>query len=114
VTRANAVWRLQLAPEGQISRLGVFIHLSGGLGPDGLAINEDDGLAVVRPGLGVVSVFNHRAEVLYQIQSPDSDFVTNCAYDGPGRKTLYIVDSERGRICCARLPVAGRKMYSHS
>ena len=113
VTRANAVWRIQLAPEGSVPRVGAFIHLSGGLGPDGMAMNESDGLAVVHPGMGAVWVFNHRGEQLYRIQLPDSEFVTNCAYGGSDRKTLYIVDSERGRICTARLPIAGRAMYSH-
>lgn len=114
VTRANAVWRVQLSPEGGVSRMGAFIHLSGGLGPDGMAMNEIDGLAVVHPGMGAVWVFNHRGEALYRIQLPDSEFVTNCAYGGPDRKTLYIVDSERGRICTARVPTAGRALYSHS
>lgn len=113
VTRANAVWRLPLLPDGTVSRMGVFIQLSGGRGPDGMAIDENDGLAVAHPDMGAVWVFNHRGEPQYRIQSPKSEVVTNVAYGGPGRKTLYIVDSEAGCILSAPLPVAGRKMYSH-
>ncbi len=113
VTRANAVWRLPLLPDGTVSRMGVYIQLSGGRGPDGMAIDENDGLAVAHPDMGAVWVFNHRGEPLYRIQSPKSEIVTNCAYGGADRKTLYIVDSEAGCILSTKLPTAGRKMYSH-
>lgn len=114
VTRANAVWRLPLLPDGTVSRMGVFIQLSGGRGPDGMAIDESDGLAVVHPDMGAVWVFNRRGEPLFRVQSPRSDVVTNCAYGGPDRKTLYIVDSVAGCVLAARLPTAGRAMYSHA
>jgi gluconolactonase len=114
VTRANAVWRLPLLPDGTVSRMGVFIQLSGGRGPDGMAIDDNDGLAVAHPDMGAVWVFNHRGEPLYRIQSPRSEVVTNCAYGGADRKTLFIVDSEGGCILSAKLPTAGRAMFSHA
>jgi len=46
VTRANAVWRIVLAEDGSIERAATFIQLSGGDGPDGLAIDEAGNLAV--------------------------------------------------------------------
>jgi gluconolactonase len=114
VTRGNAVWRLPLLSDGTVSRTGIFIQLSGGRGPDGMAINEEDGLTVAHPDMGAVWIFNRRGEPQYRVQSPRSDVVTNVAYGGPDRKTLYIVDSEAGCVHTARLPVAGRPMYSHS
>ncbi len=63
VTRANAVWRLPFTPSGEVARMGVFLQLSGGRGPD--------------------------------------------------RKTLYITDSSTGTILTARVPAAGRVLYSH-
>ena len=48
-----------------------------------------------------------------RIQSPKSEVVTNVAYGGADRKTPYIVDSDAGCILSARLPTAGREMYSH-
>lgn len=113
VTRANAVWRLPLAADGTVSRMGVFIQLSGGRGPDGIAPDEADGLAVAHPDMGAVWIFNRRGEPLYRIQSPKSEVVTNVAYGGPDRRTLYVVDSEAGAILVARVPVAGRPLYSH-
>lgn len=113
VTRGNAVWRLPLLPDGAVSRTGIYIQMSGGRGPDGMALDENDGLAVAHPGMGAAWVFNHRGEPLLRIQSPKSDIVTNVAYGGADRKTLYIVDSEAGCVLSARVPTPGRIMYSH-
>ncbi|GAA4342812.1 SMP-30/gluconolactonase/LRE family protein [Pigmentiphaga soli] len=115
VTRANAVWRLPIMPpDGGVVRAGHFIQLSGGRGPDGMAIDEHDGLAVVQPDMGAAWIFSHRGEPAFRVQSPRSDLVTNCAYGGPDRKTLYITDSLAGCVLAADLPVAGKVMYSHT
>jgi len=54
VTRANAVWRLPLTPQGGVRKAGHFIQLSGGVGPDGLArLPGTDELLTVHAGLGV-------------------------------------------------------------
>ena len=52
VTRANAVWRVPLMPDGSVAKVGNFIQLSGGGGPDGLAVDRDGNLAVAHIGLG--------------------------------------------------------------
>ncbi len=114
VTRANAVWRLPFAPDGTVVRMGVQINLSGGRGPDGMAMDEAEGLAVAHPDMGAVWIFNHRSEPLYRVQSCGSDLVTNLAYGGPERQTLYITDSGMGLILIARVPTAGRVLFSHS
>ena len=113
VTRANAVWRLPLMPDGSVLRMGLFIQLSGGRGPDGMAMDEADGLAVAHPDMGAVWVFDHRGEPRLRVQSPRSDVVTNIAYGGPGNRTLHIVDSVAGCILTAEVPVPGRAMFSH-
>ena len=43
MTRANAVWRLPLMLDDSISKVGMFVQLSGGTGPDGMAIDADGG-----------------------------------------------------------------------
>jgi gluconolactonase len=78
-TRANAVWRLPFAPDGTVVRLGVYLQLSGGRGPDGLAADETGGLAVAHPEMGAVWIFSHRGEPLYRVQSCRGDMVTNLA-----------------------------------
>jgi gluconolactonase len=111
VTRGNAVWRLPLAPDGSVVRMGVFLHLSGGRGPDGMAMDEKGGLAVAQVDFGAVRIFDHRGDALYRVQSCASDTLTNVAYDGD---TMYITDSGSGSILRAKVPVPGKALYSHS
>lgn len=40
--------------DGGVSKVGVFLNLSGGGGPDGLAVDVEGGLIVAQPGLGVL------------------------------------------------------------
>ena len=39
---------------------------------------------------------------------------TDVAYGGGGRQTLFIPESRNGKKLAARMPVAGKAMYSHS
>jgi gluconolactonase len=39
--------------------------------------------------------------------------MTNIAFGGPKRRTLYITDSMNGEILAADLPVAGKKLFAH-
>jgi len=110
-TRANAVWRLPLAADGTVVRMGVYLQLSGGRGPDGMAMDESGGLAVAHPDMGAVWIFSRRGEPLYRVTSCKSDLVTNVAYNG---NDLYITDSGSGSILRARVPVAGRALFSHA
>lgn len=112
VTRANAIWRVPLTREGNVTKVGTFIQMSGGGGPDGLAIDEDGNLAVAHVGLGTVWLFSNRGEPMLRINSPLGALTTNIAFGGPDRKTLYITESESGSILRAPMPVAGRVMYS--
>lgn len=114
VTRANALWRVPLLPDGTTSKVGTFIQMSGGAGPDGLAIDEQGSLAACHAGFGAVWVFSARGEPLLRINSPEGIMTTNCAYGGVDRKRLFITESQSGTILVADLPVAGRSMYSHA
>ena len=113
VTRANAVWRVPMTADGTATKVGTYIQMSGGGGPDGMAIDEQGGLAVCHVGFGATWIFSPRGEPLYRIESPVGIFTTNCAYGGTDRKRLFIVESKSGMILIADLPVAGRAMYSH-
>jgi gluconolactonase len=114
VTRANAVWRLPLLADGTPSRVGVFVQLSGGLGPDGLAMDEAGNLAVCHPGLGSVWLFSAMGEPLARVRSCADTYTTNAAYGGDDKRWLYITESHSGTVLRARMPVAGRAMVSHA
>jgi gluconolactonase len=113
VTRANAVWRFPFAPDGTVVRMGLHIQLSGGRGPDGMAIDEAGGLVVAHPEMGAVWIFDHRGEPKLRVQSSRSDLVTNVCFGGADRKSLFITDSGAGVILTARVPTAGEKLFSH-
>ncbi len=114
MTNANAIWHLSLMPDGDVTSVGTFIQLSGGGGPDGLALAEDGGLAVTHARVGIVWIFDPQGRPRYRVNSAASDFVTNIAFGGPDNSTLYITDAGDGLIQRARLPVAGRRMFSHA
>lgn len=113
VTRANAVWRVPLLADGGVAKVGNFIQLSGGTGPDGLAVDSEGGIAVAHVGLGTVWLFNALGEPVSRVRSCEGLHTTNVAYGGPDGRTLFITESASGTILAARVPVAGRPMFSH-
>jgi gluconolactonase len=114
VTRTNSVWRVPLHADGTAYKVGEFIRMSGGGGPDGLAMDEQGNLAVAHLGLGTVWLFSRLGEPLLRIRSCAGLLTTNAAYGGPDRRTLYITESETGTILTAKLDIPGRLMYSHA
>jgi gluconolactonase len=115
VTRANCVWRVPLdfLGNGAVSRVGVFIQMTGGTGPDGMAMAEDGSLAVAHVGMGTVWLWNKLGEPIARIRSCAGLGTTNVAFGGPDRRSLFITESATGQILRAELPVAGLALYSH-
>ena len=114
VTRQNCVWRVRLLPDGTATNGGVFVRLSGGLaGPDGLALNEEEGLTIAHAGYGVVWICNRLGDPVIAVRSPVGIYTTNVAYGGADRRYIYITESYTARILRARVDVPGRPMYSH-
>lgn len=113
VTRGNCIWRVPLTADGAVAKVGVFLQLSGGGGPDGIALDAAGNLAVCHMGLGVVWLFSAVGEPLLRIDSPLGRMTTNCAFGGPGGKQLFITESESGSILVADMPEAGLPLYSH-
>ena len=110
-TRGNAIWRLPLMPDGTVSKVGIFVQLSGGLGgPDGLAMAEDDTLAVAHAGLGTVWLFDRLGEPIGRIRSCTGAMTTNIAYGGPDRRQLFITKSQTGTVLVADVASAGRRL----
>ena len=114
VTRDNAVWRVPLLPSRIPYKVGAFIRLSGGTGPDGLAVDEKGGLAVAHIGLGCVWLFDQFGEPTARIRSCAGRATTNVAYGGADRRQLYITEGDSGQVLVADVPVAGQPMFSHT
>ncbi len=112
-TRGNSVWRLPFLRDGSTAKVGISIQLSGGTGPDGLALTGDGGLVVAHIGIGAVWVFDRTGQPLYRVQSCKGLHTTNIAFGGVDGKDLFITESSSGTILKARLPVAGKPMFSN-
>lgn len=114
MTRANSVWRLPLLPGGGVTKVGVFLQLSGGLsGPDGMALDQDGNLFVAHAGNGCVWSFSRTGEPLYRIRCGAGLTVTNLAFGGSENRGLFFTESSSGSIFFTQMPVPGRKMHSH-
>jgi gluconolactonase len=111
VTRANSVWRAPIRADGTVSKVGAYLNLSGGFGPDGMAIDAAGNLAVCHPGLGSVWLFDVDGEPLARVRSRTGKVTTNCAYGGPDGQWLYITEADSGLVLRARMPNPGQPMY---
>jgi gluconolactonase len=113
VTRGNAVWRLPFNHDGEVVKVGIQIQLSGGMGPDGLALDEQGGLLIAHVGFGAVWVTDAKGELRCRVNSSCGNHVTNLAFGWPDRHSLYITESGSATILKASLDVPGKLMYSH-
>jgi gluconolactonase len=111
VTRGNQVWRVPLMDDGGVAKVGAFFTSYGPSGPDGLAVDETGRVVVANPGLGVVWVLNHRAEPELVLKSCAGSSLTNIAFGGPARQTLYATESATGSVLRAELDAAGLPIH---
>jgi gluconolactonase len=104
-TRANQVWRFSsnLPTTGQ-PMVGVFLQLSGGLGPDGLATNEKGWLTVAQAQAGRAYVFDALGDPIAEVRLPDGLWTTSVTFHPDDQSKLYIVDAQTGTIFVANIP----------
>jgi gluconolactonase len=101
-TRANAVWRL-LADAPDQSMVGIWVQLSGGLGPDGLAVNADGFVAVAHGQAGRAWFLIHGDPA--RVRTPEGSWTTAVAWHPGGAPrvveaqtgSIYIADPRCGR-----------------
>jgi gluconolactonase len=114
VTRSQQIWRLPLMAGGTPSKTGVAIQFSGGhAGPDGIETDAEDGLAVCHLGVGIWRFDSNALPTHLVHAGKPHRLMTNVAYGGEKRSTLYITDSLNGEILAAEMPVPGKKMFAH-
>ncbi len=113
LTRANRIIKVPVLPDGRLSRVLNFIQLSGGGGPDGIAVDSEGGLAVAHPMLGAVWLFDRKGQPALRVNLCRGVLGTNVAYGGPDGRRLYITEAETGTIQVADMPFGGAAMFSH-
>jgi gluconolactonase len=111
VTRGNQVWRVPLLDDGSVAKVGAFFTSHGPSGPDGLAVDQAGRVIVANPGLGVAWVLNHRGEPEVVLRSCAGASLTNVAFGGADRKTLYCTESVSGSVLRASLEQAGLPIH---
>jgi gluconolactonase len=107
VTRGNCVWRVPLLADGSVAKVSQFFTSYGPSGPDGLAVDMQGRLLVANPGLGYVWVLNPRAEPVMVLRGPAGASITNVAFGGPDRSTLFVTDSTHGNVLMHPLDTPG-------
>lgn len=102
-TRANAVWRFFAdAPGAPPPMVGTFIQLSGGLGPDGLAVAPDGDLAIAQAQAGRVYIVTPLGDPVAAIHTPGGLWTTSCVFADGGRE-IFIVEAQTATIFRAKL-----------
>lgn len=97
-TRANAVWRLLAdAPDPVWPMVGTHIQLSGGLGPDGLAMHPAGLLAVAHAQAGRAWLFSALGDPVARIDTPGGLWTTAVRFS-PDGNMLYIVEAQAGAV----------------
>lgn len=110
--RANTIWWQPLYDPRPTARVGTFAMMPGFGTPDGMAVDEAGNVLCAQMNMGVIWVFNPIGLPIYRIETCSSDKLSNMAYGGPDRKTLFILDG-KGKILTAKMPFSGNQMYSH-
>ncbi|MGO9594234.1 MAG: SMP-30/gluconolactonase/LRE family protein [Steroidobacteraceae bacterium] len=113
LTRANSIIKVPLLPDGRPSRVLNFIQLSGGGGPDGIAVDNEGGIAVAHPVIAAVWLFDWRGQPILRVNLCRGRHGTNVAYGGADGRRLYITEAETGTIQFANVPVSGVPKFSH-
>jgi gluconolactonase len=111
VTRGNSVQRVPLLDHGSVAKVRAFFTSYGPSGPDGLAVDANGRLVVANPGLGIAWVLNHRAEPEVVLRSCAGASLTNVAFGGPARTTLYCTESVSGSVLRAELEAPGLPIH---
>ena len=101
MTRDNSVWRLPLLPDGSTSKVGRFASFHGTSGPDGMAADEAGNILLAHASLGAVFVLGPQGEPVARIASCRGRTVTNLAFGGPDRRTIFMTDFETGSVLMA-------------
>lgn len=111
VTRGNQVWRVPLMDDGSVCKVSAFFTSYGTSGPDGLAVDEAGRVIVANPGLGLAWVLGAHGEPEQVLRSVAGRSLTNLAFGGPGRRTLFCTESVSGSVLRAELAHAGLPVH---
>jgi sugar lactone lactonase YvrE len=94
-TRRVDIFDIDLAT-GMWGNRRPHIHVQSKGLPDGMAIDEEDGLWVALWGSGAVYHYDASGRLVEQVRIAGITQVSSCAFGGPGNDVLYITTSRLG------------------
>ncbi len=103
LTRDNSIWRVPFTDDLQPFRVGRLVQLSGGIGPDGIAMTPDGWLFVAHLGLGVVWLFDPLGRMVAAFEAPDGVSTSNVVHD-PRADVIYVTEADTGSVLIADVP----------
>lgn len=95
VTRDNSIWRVPFDDGSRPFRVGRFVQLSGGIGPDGIALAETGFLFVAHLGLGIVHVFDDLGREAGTYETPSGLNPTNVAL---AENRIYVTEADTAEV----------------
>ena len=110
ITRKNRVHRYVLDSAGNPYRSTIFAQLSGGWGPDGMALDVDGNLYIAHVGGGNVLILSKDGDLLERIPV-GGPRPTNLVFGGAERKTLYVTEVDTGSVFCFDVDTPGLPLY---
>ncbi|HXR45130.1 MAG TPA: SMP-30/gluconolactonase/LRE family protein, partial [Pseudolysinimonas sp.] len=86
-----------VAEDGELANRRPFVTIEDTPGhPDGMAIDDEDGIWVALWGGAAVRHFDAAGRLVEQIDVPGASHTSACAFGGPDRSTLFITTSRLG------------------
>ena len=115
LTRACQIWRMPLTRDGVTGKVNVFAHAPGGTsGPDGVAVDEDGGVAFANPGHGCIWLLDRHGVPKFRVQScAGRSHHQSGLRSARSANPLVFTDSDTGQVLEARVPVPGHLLASH-
>lgn len=110
-TREKRVYEIRLDPDGAFAGKRMFVDLAqeGLIGPDGMCLDRQGNLYVAIFAGGRVVKVNPAGTILQRFDV-DGKSPTNCTFGGADHKTLFVTETEKGRILAFRLDVSGQTL----
>lgn len=106
-TLQNKIWAFALDGSGFKRSRKVFAELEGGVGPDGMAFDEDGNLYVAHFGKGVITVINPDGKLIRELDTGGKN-PTNVAF---WDNALYVTEVEKGQVIHLEVGARGQTLF---
>ncbi len=104
------VLKFPVKSDGSLGEKQVFCTMPDQKDPDGINFDAGGNLWVAQYGGGAVRQFDKNGNLIRTIELPGKN-VTNVEFGGPGLKTLYVTEAERGELYRILVETPGQKLF---